>query len=42
MDGESYETLDLPLPEDLKEDLKEGDQIIYWVVGTQRVIKQKK
>ena len=42
MDAESYETLDLPLPEDLKEDLKEGDQIIYWVVGTQMVIKQKK
>ena len=42
MDSESYETLDLSLPEDLKEDLKEGDQVIYWVVGTQMVIKQKK
>jgi len=26
----------------VKEDLKEGDQVIYWVVGTQMVIKQKK
>ena len=42
MDGESYETLDLALPEDLKDILKEGDQVIYWVIGTQRVIKQKK
>ena len=42
MDSENYETLDLPLPEGLKETLKEGDQVIYWVVGGQKVIKQKK
>lgn len=42
MDSESYETLDVPLPDDLKDDLKEGDNVMYWVVAGQKVIKQKK
>ncbi len=42
MDSESYETLDIGLPEELNESLKEGDNVIYWVIGNQRVIKQKK
>lgn len=42
MDSESYETLDVPLPEDLKDELKEGDNVMYWVVAGQKVIKQKK
>jgi len=42
MDSESYETLDIALPEELRESLKEGDNVIYWVIGNQKVIKQKK
>jgi len=42
MDSESYETLDIALPEELKDDLKEGDNVMYWVVAGQKVIKQKK
>ena len=42
MDSESYETLDIALPEDLKDALKEGDNVMYWVVAGQKVIKQKK
>lgn len=42
MDSENYETMEMGLPEELKDGLKEGDHVIYWVVGGQRVIKQKK
>ncbi len=41
MDLESYETLDLAIPEDMKEDLKDGDQVEYWDVEGAKVIKRK-
>ena len=41
MDMESYETLDLIIPEDLKEGLNEGDQVEYWDVEGDMVIKRK-
>ena len=40
MDNESYETFDLEIPDELKEEVKEGCQVLYWVVLTDRVMKQ--
>ena len=42
MDLESYETLDLPIPEELKSELKDGDQIEYWNAEGTKLIKSKK
>src|SRR3989344_7551352 len=41
MDIDSYETLEVKLPEEMKEQLKEGDQIEYWDVEGERIIKRK-
>jgi translation initiation factor 5A len=41
MDMESFETLEMPIPEDLKEELKEGDQVEYWEVEGSKIIKRK-
>ena len=39
MDNESYETFDLEIPDELKADVKEGSQITYLTVLTDRVMK---
>jgi len=41
MDLESYETLDLPMPEGLKDEIKEEDQIEYWDIEGDKLIKKK-
>ena len=41
MDLESYETLEMPIPEEIKEELKDGDQVEYWEVEGSRIIKRK-
>jgi translation initiation factor 5A len=41
MDMQSFETIELIIPEDLKEELKDGDQVEYWVVEGSKVIKRK-
>ena len=41
MDLESYETIDISVPEELKEELKEGDQIEYWNAEGNKIIKKK-
>jgi len=40
MDLESYETLDVPISEELKGNVKEGMQIEYWILMGQKVIKR--
>lgn len=42
MDMESYETFDMNIPEEMKGEVKEGDQVLYWLVMSQRVMKQLK
>lgn len=42
MDMDTYETFDLKIPDDLKGKLKEGDQIMYWDIMDQKVMKQLK
>jgi len=41
MDSETFETFDIPISDELKETLKEGDQIQYWIVMNQRILKGK-
>ena len=42
MDNESYETFDLEIPNELKEQVVEGVTIVYWDILDDRVIKQVK
>src|SRR3989344_9036117 len=42
MDAETFETFDLKIPEELKSDIKEGSNILYWVILNDRVMKQVK
>lgn len=41
MDLESFETLDVAIDPDIKEQVKEGDQIEYWKIDEQKIIKRK-
>ena len=40
MDSESFETLELPIPEELSEELTEGKTIEYWDVEGDKLIKR--
>lgn len=42
MDTETYETFDLEIPEEMKEEVKEGVTVLYWILVGQRVMKQLK
>jgi translation initiation factor 5A len=40
MDAETYETFDLKIPSDLKDKIAEGVTIMYWIVLTDKIMKQ--
>ncbi|MBI2107205.1 translation initiation factor IF-5A [Candidatus Woesearchaeota archaeon] len=42
MDMETFETFDLKIPEDIKGNIREGVQVIYWDVLGNKVMKQIK
>ncbi|MBU0667444.1 MAG: translation initiation factor IF-5A [Nanoarchaeota archaeon] len=42
MDSETYETFDLTVPEELKEQVNEGTIVVYWVIMNDKVLKQIK
>ncbi len=42
MDTESYEIFDLEIPEELKSQVKEGSELVYWTVLNDKVMKQVK
>ena len=42
MDAETYETFDLDIPEELKGEVIEGCNILYWQILADRVMKQVK
>jgi len=42
MDGETYETFDLEIPEELKGQVVEGGEILYWLILEDKVMKQVK
>lgn len=41
MDLESFETLDVPAPEDIKKEIKEGDNVEYWDIDGRKIIKRR-
>lgn len=42
MDAETYETFDMVIPEELKNDVKEGVTVLYWVILDKKTMKQVK
>ena len=40
MDMENYETFDLKIPEDLKDKVIAGAQVVYWNILGERIMKQ--
>ncbi len=42
MDSETFETFDLDIPEELKDEIVDGVTVIYWEILNDRVIKQVK
>ena len=42
MDSETFETFDLEIPEELKEQVTEGCNVLYWVVLNSKTMKQVK
>ena len=42
MDSESYETFNMEIPEELRNEIVEGVDIIYWDILGQKIIKQLK
>ncbi|MGV8151644.1 MAG: translation initiation factor IF-5A [Candidatus Nanoarchaeia archaeon] len=41
MDMQSFETIEIGIPEELKEEIHEGDQVEYWNVEGVNIIKRK-
>ena len=41
MDMKTYETFDLKIPEELKSEIKEGDQVTYWIILGEKVLMRK-
>ena len=41
MDLESFETLEIDCPEELKEELSENDNVEYWEINGKTIIKRK-
>lgn len=42
MDTETYETFDLEIPSELKDDVEEGVKILYWEILNNKIMKQVK
>ena len=41
MDLESFETLDVPCPEEIKSELQENSNVEYWNIEGEKIIKRK-
>lgn len=42
MDVDTFETFDLDLPEELKEEVADAQQVMYWIMLGQKVLRGKK
>jgi len=42
MDLKTYETFDIKIPEEFKDNVAEGKQVLYWLILGEKVIKQVK
>lgn len=40
MDSKTYETFDLKIPNNLKEKIKEGSTVLYWIIMGEKVIRE--
>ena len=40
MDMESYETFDIDIPEEFQGQVKEGSQVVYWIIMGEKLLKQ--
>ena len=40
MDSETFETMDLEIPEELQGKIKEGQTVIYWEITDYKIMKQ--
>lgn len=39
MDSASYETFDIKIPEEMKAQVKEGQEVSYWIILNQKVLR---
>ena len=42
MDLETYETFDLKIPDELKDEVKENSNVLYWIILDEKFLKQVK
>lgn len=42
MDAETYETFDIDIPDELKADVVEGCNVLYWIILEDKIMKQVK
>jgi translation initiation factor 5A len=42
MDTETYETFDMEIPEELKADVHDGSEVLYWILMGMKVMRQVK
>ena len=42
MDNKTYETFDVPIPADMKNEVKEGEQVNYWIMLGEKVLRSNK
>ena len=42
MDTETYETFEMDIPEELQGEVREGSEVLYWLVMGTKVMKQVK
>ena len=42
MDAETYETFDIKIPSEFKDQVQEGVNVLYWVILDQKIIKEVK
>ncbi len=42
MDSETYETFDMKIPEELKGQITEGSNVLYWILMDEKIMKQIK
>lgn len=42
MDTETYETFDIEIPDELKGQVVDGCQVLYWIILDKKVVKQVK
>jgi len=41
IDSESFETFEVIMPDELKSEIKEGNEVEYWIVQNEKIIKKR-